>query len=112
VRHVDFIYLNSDIQKVEIPIVYEGKDRAIGVKRGGFFNIIKRTLLVLCPVNNIPKNIVIDVRNIYVGQSIRAANINLPPLCELVDKSNPIIASIIGNRGGKAEEGASAAATS
>lgn len=112
VRHVDFVYLDNKIQKAEIPIVYEGKDRAIGVKRGGFFNIVKRTILLLCPVGNIPRNVTIDVTGMYVGQSIRVTNLQLPAGCELASKSDSIIASIIGSRTGKAEAEETPAAAS
>ena len=30
---------------MEVPVVYEGKERALGVKRGGYFNIVKEELL-------------------------------------------------------------------
>ncbi len=45
VRHVDFVYLEKKTQKMQVPVVYEGKERALGVKRGGFFNIIKELSL-------------------------------------------------------------------
>lgn len=41
VRHVDFVHLKEKTQRMDVPIVYEGKKRALAVKRGGFFNIIK-----------------------------------------------------------------------
>jgi large subunit ribosomal protein L25 len=102
VRHVDFIYLDSKEQQVLIPLVYEGKDRAVGIKRGGFFNIVKRHISLMCPSSNIPKNIIIDVSNMFIGQSIKAGSINLPEGCNLVDKKDLVIASITG-RGSKAD---------
>ncbi|CAG2176549.1 unnamed protein product [Oppiella nova] len=104
VHHVDFVYLNKEIQKMEVPIIFEGKERSLGVKRGGFFNIIKRTVKLSCDVNNIPKNIVVNVTNMYIGHSIKASSITLPTGCEFVNKDDFIIATIIGRRGSKAEE--------
>lgn len=113
VRHVDFVYLNDKVQKVKVPIVFEGKDRSLGVKRGGFFNIIHRNIELLCDVNNIPRDLVIDVVNMGIGISIRASSVNLPNNCQLVSKKDFIVASITG-RGGKADaetsEGSEAAA--
>ncbi|WP_341764036.1 50S ribosomal protein L25/general stress protein Ctc [Candidatus Tisiphia endosymbiont of Beris chalybata] len=103
VRHVDFIHLEAKIQKMEVPVVYEGKDRALGVKRGGFFNIIKRTILLLCDVNNIPKNITVDVTNMHIGQSLKASSIILPEGTEMVSKNDFILATIIGRKGSKGE---------
>lgn len=106
VRHVDFVYLNDKVQKVYVPIVFEGKERSLGIKRGGFFNIIHRSIALLCDVNNIPRDIVIDVVNMGVGASIRASSLKLPDGCQLVSKKDFIVASITG-RGGKADsEGA------
>jgi large subunit ribosomal protein L25 len=114
VRHVDFVFLDSKVQKMKMPIVFEGKERSVGVKRGGFFNIVKRTLNVACSVDNIPKNVVVDVNNMHIGHSLKASNITMPKGCQLLDKPDLIIASIIG-RGGKSDaaataEGAEAAA--
>ena len=105
VRHVDFVYLDKKTQKMQVPIVYEGKERALGVKRGGFFNIIKRTLTLLCDVNNIPKHINIDVTNMQIAQSLNTKNIKLPEGCTLASKENIVIATIIGRRGGTKAEG-------
>ncbi|WP_375319315.1 50S ribosomal protein L25/general stress protein Ctc [Candidatus Tisiphia endosymbiont of Oplodontha viridula] len=103
VRHVDFVHLEEKTQRMEVPIVYEGKERALGVKRGGFFNIIKRTITLLCDVNNIPKNVNIDVTNMHIGQSLKAKGIKLPEGTQLASKNDFIIATIIGRKGSKAE---------
>ncbi|MES2214961.1 MAG: 50S ribosomal protein L25/general stress protein Ctc [Pseudomonadota bacterium] len=100
VRHVDFVYLDSKIQKVSVPIVFEGKERSLGVKRGGFFNIICRKITLLCPVNAIPQDITIDVVSMGVGMSLRTSQLKLPQGCSLVAKNDVVIASITG-RGGK-----------
>lgn len=102
VNHVDFVFLAKDVQKVEVPLVFEGKERALGVKRGGFFNIIFRKITLNCAVNSIPKDIVIDVTNMSIGASILASKLQLPEGCTLATKSNLVIASITG-RGGKAD---------
>lgn len=104
VRHVDFVHLEEKTQRMEVPVVYEGKERALGVKRGGFFNIIKRTITLLCDVNNIPKNINIDVTNMHIGQSLKAKSIKLPEGVQLASKNNFIMATIIGRKGSKSED--------
>ncbi|WP_375359133.1 50S ribosomal protein L25/general stress protein Ctc [Candidatus Tisiphia endosymbiont of Neophilaenus lineatus] len=104
VRHVDFVHLEEKTQRMEVPVVYEGKERALGVKRGGFFNIIKRTITLLCNVNNIPKNINIDVTNMHIGQSLKAKSIKLPEGVQLASKNDFIMATIIGRKGSKSED--------
>jgi large subunit ribosomal protein L25 len=109
VRHIDFVFLDSKHQKVKVPLVFEGKEKSLGVKRGGFFNMVRRSINLMCPSGNIPKNIVIDVNNMYIGQSIKASSIKLPEGCKLLDKADLVVASITG-RGGKEDAEAAAAA--
>ncbi|XVN42109.1 MAG: 50S ribosomal protein L25/general stress protein Ctc [Candidatus Rickettsia vulgarisii] len=111
VRHVDFVHLERETQKMEVPVVYEGRDRSIGIKRGGFFNIIKRTITLLCDVNNIPKNVTIDITNMHIGQSLKAKTIKLPEGAKLASKEDFILATIIGRKGSKTEEEEEAPAT-
>lgn len=112
VRHVDFVHVGEGLQKVDVPVVFEGKERSIGIKRGGFLNIIFRKIKLLCPSNNIPCDITIDISSMGIGSSIRGSGLKLPEGCALVSKNDFIVASITG-RGGKddpAAEGAPAAA--
>lgn len=109
-RHIDFVHVASGVQKVDVPVVFEGKERSIGLKRGGFLNIIFRKIKLLCPSNNIPRDITIDIATMGIGSSIRGSSLTLPEGCTLVAKNDFIVASITG-RGGKdaaAEEGAAA----
>jgi large subunit ribosomal protein L25 len=110
VNHADFIFLDKKSQKVDVPIVFEGKDRAIGVKRGGFFNIIFRKLTLFCDVASIPQDIVIDVSNMLIGASLRAGDLKLPAGTALTSKSDLVIASVTG-RGSKTDAEATGAAT-
>ena len=103
VSHVDFVFLQNDVQKMEVPIVFEGKDKSLGIKRGGFFNIVRRSLVLNCPVNNLPRKVIVDVSNMMIGHAIKAHDITLPEGCELVNKSNFVIATVIG-RAGKADK--------
>jgi large subunit ribosomal protein L25 len=100
VRHIDFLHLDNDIQKVAIPVVFANKDKSIGLKRGGFLNIIKRKIELYCPVNSIPKNIVVDVERMYVGSNIKLSALTLPEGCKPVSKKDFVVVSITG-RGGK-----------
>lgn len=96
VHHADFVFLDKKVQKVDVPVVYEGRERAVGVKRGGFFNIIMRKLPLFCNVNNIPLNITVDVTDMIVGDSIRANELDLPEGTSLVSKKDLVLASITG----------------
>jgi large subunit ribosomal protein L25 len=103
VRHVDFVFLDNKTQKMEVPVVYEGKERALGVKRGGYFNIVKRRVTLLCDVKNIPRTLNIDVINMPIASSIKSSSVKLPEGCSFTTKKEFVLATIIGRRGVKAE---------
>lgn len=109
VRHVDFVHVSEGVQKVDVPVVFEGKERSIGLKRGGFLNIIFRKIKLFCPSSNIPLNITIDISAMGIGASIRGSGLKLPEGCSLVAKNDFIVASITG-RGGKDDPAAAEAA--
>lgn len=99
VRHADFVFLENKMQKMEVPVVYINKDVCIGIKRGGYFNTVKRTLTLLCPVDNLPRKIEIDITDMQIGSSLKAKEASLPEGANLVGDPEFVIASIIGKRG-------------
>jgi large subunit ribosomal protein L25 len=96
IRHVDFIFLGDKTQNVKVPVIYKNKTTSLGVKRGGFFNIVSRKILLECPSNSIPKNIEIDVAGARMGRSIKAHQLKLPDGVRLVGSPDHILASITG----------------
>lgn len=104
VRHVDFVFLEKDKQKMQVPVVYNNKETCLGVKRGGYFNTVKRTLEIICPVANLPRKLEIDVSEMPSGSTVKAGDIALPEGAELVLDPKFVIASIIGKRGKQTEE--------
>lgn len=105
-RHIDFVYLASGenpIQKVSVPIVFEGKFNSIGVKRGGFFSTVRRRINLACPAGSIPPKLTIDVEKYMIGKVITTEDFSLPPGCKILDKNGTVYGSIIGRKG-KSEE--------
>ncbi|KJV55449.1 ribosomal protein L25, Ctc-form [Orientia chuto str. Dubai] len=100
INHIDFILVGTSIQKVKVPISFEGRERSLGIKRGGYLNIVKRYVDLLCPIDKIPQCIKCDIANVLVGASIKISQIKLPEGCTLA-KSNAdyVVASIIGKSG-------------
>lgn len=99
VRHADFVFLENKMQKMEVPVVYVNKLDCIGVKRGGYFNTVKRTLTLLCPVDNLPRKIDVDVTDMPIASSMKAKEAPLPEGATLLCDPEFVIASIIGKRG-------------
>jgi len=99
VFHADFVFLESKMQKMKVPLVYTNKEGCIGVKRGGYFNTVRRSLSILCPVDKLPRKIEIDVTNKLIGDSIKASEVTLPEGASLLEKPTFVIASIVGKKG-------------
>lgn len=99
VNHADFVFLENKMQKMKVPVVYANKESSLGVKRGGYFNIVKRFLNILCPVENLPRKIEIDTISMPIGTSIKAKEALLPEGAKLLEDPNFVIASIIGKKG-------------
>ena len=101
IRHIDFVYMNEKLQKILVPIVFQNKEKAIGVKRGGFLNIVRRSINIIAPVDSILNNIPVDVSNMVIGSVIKIKDIKLDTdKITIIDKLSLSIASIIG-KGGK-----------
>lgn len=99
VRHADFVFLEEKMQKMQVPVIYINKDDCIGIKRGGYFNTVKRVLTILCPVDKLPRKIEVDVTDMAITDSVKAKEAVLPEGAKLLEDPEFVIASIIGKRG-------------
>lgn len=112
VIHADFVFLETKIQKMRVPLVYVNSQISSGVKKGGYFNTVRRFLNLACQVDNLPRKIEVDVINMPIGTSIKAKQVILPEGATLLDNPEMVIASIVGRKGKADSEGEEAAATS
>lgn len=109
-RHVDFVNVEGKKElKVCIPVNYVGTDKAPGIKKGGFLNILKRKIECFCTLENIPSSIEVDVSKMHIGSKVKINDITLPHNIKATQKSNFDICSITG-RGKSTEEEAAATA--
>ncbi|KAF8818932.1 50S ribosomal protein L25/general stress protein Ctc [Rickettsia endosymbiont of Cardiosporidium cionae] len=99
VIHIDFIILGNNTQKIYIPILFKNKENSVGIKRGGYFNTIRRKLLCECDVKNLQNKIELDVSSFSGEKSIKAGDIILPNGVKLLEPKNTVIASIITKKG-------------
>jgi large subunit ribosomal protein L25 len=99
VNHADFVFLEDKMQKMQVPVVYTNKENCLGVKRGGYFNTVKRALTILCPIDRLPRKIEIDVTNLPIAASLKAKQAPLPEGATLLENPEFVIASIVGRKG-------------
>jgi len=75
--HVDLMRVDvSETIKVSVPIELKGV--AKGTHEGGVVQVHTNSIEVECMVTEIPKSIVINVKNVGVGGTLHASDIELP----------------------------------
>jgi large subunit ribosomal protein L25 len=77
--HVDFVRVGRGATiTVTIPVVFAHEDVSRGLKRGGVLNIVRRELELLCPADSIPGEIVVDLKDADIGDSVHISQVTLP----------------------------------
>ena len=109
-RHVDFINIKDKKEvKVYVPVNFIGREKAPGLKRGGFLNILKRKIQLYVDPMNIPASIDVYVDSMHIGSKIKINDIKLPDNVKVVDKTNFNIVTVTG-RGKSTDDAAPQAA--
>jgi large subunit ribosomal protein L25 len=86
--HVDFMRVFDDKElTVNVPIKCTGINECQGVKLGGIFRHIKNKVKVRCLPKNMPKEFVIDVREMNINDSKNLAELSVPKGAKLAVKS-------------------------
>jgi len=66
--HLDFMVVDKDsTMELDIPLKMVGEP--IGLKEGGFMDVIQRTVKVICKASEIPEGLELDVSAMKVGDS-------------------------------------------
>jgi large subunit ribosomal protein L25 len=77
--HVDFMRLAEGATvRLEIPVHFNGQDVSPGLKKGGVLNIVRHAIGLICPADNIPNTIEVDVSNLDINETIHLKNLTLP----------------------------------
>lgn len=82
-RHVDFQQVALDREvTTEVPVVLIGEEnRSVD---GGILSQVVRELSIACLPTQIPEHIAVDVSGLGIGESLSAADLQLPPGVRLV----------------------------
>ena len=84
--HLDFLRIVKGSKiSLDIPVKFINSEKSPGLKRGGVLNIVRRTVELRCPTENIPNELVVDLENLDIGSSIKISSIKLP------ENTNPTI---------------------
>tara|TARA_B100001057_G_scaffold18654_1_gene17221 strand:- start:551 stop:1300 length:750 start_codon:yes stop_codon:yes gene_type:complete len=76
--HIDFMRIVSGKKIIlEIPVKFINSPESPGLKRGGVLNIVRRKIELRCPAENIPNEIIIDLKGTDIGTSIKISSVKL-----------------------------------
>ncbi len=108
--HVDFLRLTGDSKvTVQVPVVFVNEDASPGLKKGGVLNVVRHELELLCPNEQIPSEIEIDVTGKDVGDAIHISEVTLPAGVEsAISDRDFTIATLVAPSALKKSEGAAA----
>lgn len=77
--HVDFLRIGAhSMLEIMVPVVFTNHEKSPGLKRGGVLNIVRHEVELMCPADNIPEDIIIDVAGFDIGDSIHISAVKLP----------------------------------
>ena len=104
--HVDFLRVSDESKiAVEVSVHFINEELSPGLKLGGVLNIVRHEVELLCPVNNIPESIEVDLEGRKIGDSIHISAITLPDdVVPTITDRDFTIATIAGKGGSQAEE--------
>lgn len=77
--HVDFVRVGRGVTvAVTVPVVFTNEDISRGLKRGGVLNVVRREIELLCPVDAIPGEITVDLKDADINDSLHISQVTLP----------------------------------
>ncbi|MDP3921532.1 MAG: 50S ribosomal protein L25/general stress protein Ctc [Candidatus Omnitrophota bacterium] len=79
IDHVDFMIISmTEKITVNVPLVVENGEDALGVKEGGVLDVVHHEIEVECLPANIPQSIKVDVKDLNIGDAIHLKDIAIP----------------------------------
>jgi len=96
--------------KIEVPVHFAHQDECPGLKRGGTLNVALHTVTVSCTADHIPEEIVVDLKGLDIGSTIRVGDLTSPENAQMALPADAVVASIAGAMAEVAEEPAEGAA--
>ena len=78
--HVDFMRVGASTRvTVTVPVVFMNHEMSIGLRRGGILNIVRHGIALICQVDNIPEQLVVNLNGLDIGDSVHISAVTLPP---------------------------------
>jgi large subunit ribosomal protein L25 len=105
--HVDFLRLKPGTRiRVDVPVHFANHDAAPGLKRGGSLNIVRHTVQMLVPADNIPGSLTADLTGLDFNDSLHISAIKLPEGCTPTIRDRDFTVVTLAPPSARAEEAA------
>jgi large subunit ribosomal protein L25 len=80
--HVDFMRVAATSRvTVTVPVVFINQELSVGIRRGGILNIVRHGIDLICPVENIPDHLTVNLDGLDIGDSVHISAVALPEGC-------------------------------
>ncbi len=101
--HADFLRVaEGDEVVVRVPLAIDG--RAKGQEIGGRISQPRREISIFCFPRQIPERILVDVRELEIGDKVMLSELQMPDGCRPEFRHDVTVASCVGRRGGMDED--------
>jgi large subunit ribosomal protein L25 len=91
--------------KIEVPVHFKNHDISVGLKKGGTLEVIRHTVELACPADQIPEELVIDLASHDIGDTIRISEIKLPQGVRPAQDRDFVIANLKASAAAQSGEG-------
>jgi large subunit ribosomal protein L25 len=106
--HVDLYRVEENAEiAIDVVVHFRNHDASPGLKRGGVLNIVRHTIKLKCKANKIPEEVVVDLTDLDIGDSVHISHIKLPEGARPVIRERDFTVATVAGR--KAEEEVAAA---
>ncbi|MCQ1575033.1 50S ribosomal protein L25/general stress protein Ctc [Neorhizobium galegae] len=104
--HVDFLRVSGNTEvSVEVPVHFINEEKSPGIKVGGVLNIVRHAVELLCPANDIPEFLTVDLTGAKIGDSLHISAVKLPAGARpVIGDRDFTIATIVAPAAGVTEE--------
>ena len=83
---------------VDVPVRVLGNEASPGIKKGGYLNLVQKTLKMRCPSLHVPGGIEVDISHLDLNQTIKYTDIKVPDGCSLLVKDASLAVLKIGGK--------------
>ncbi|RKY37184.1 MAG: 50S ribosomal protein L25 [Candidatus Omnitrophota bacterium] len=91
VLHIDFQSISLEqVVRMHVPLVTKGNDECQGVKDGGIIEHVLHELEIECLPGAVPKEILVDVTGVNVGEAICVKDLKIPEGIKIVNGSEQV----------------------